>query len=94
MTNSQIAQRLTFEPHATHLNPARRRSHRLHEIAYTLVDFMAAMMFIVGSIFFFYPDLQEPGTWLFLIGSILFGAKPTIRLSRELSDLRLQAGDK
>ena len=79
-----------FEPHHPHLSESRKRSFRNHEIAYTLVDFGAALTFVVGSVLFLYPDLTETGTWLFLVGSILFGIKPTIRLSRELWDLRLQ----
>jgi hypothetical protein len=42
----------------------------------------------VGSVFFFDESLKTAGTWLFLFGSILFAAKPTLRLVR---DLRLAA---
>ncbi|MBZ4023874.1 hypothetical protein CKO11_15585 [Rhodobacter sp. TJ_12] len=66
-----------------------RRLYALFEIAYTLVDFGAALCFIVGSVFFFFDSLVFPGTWLFLIGSILFAAKPTLRLVRELKLLRM-----
>ena len=55
-----------------------------YEIAYTAVDFGAAALFIVGSVMFFYPSWETPGVWMFLIGSILFAAKPTLRLAREL----------
>ena len=54
------------------------------EIAYTIIDFSAALCFIIGSVMFFSEDWQTPGTWLFLIGSILFACKPTLRLVREL----------
>ena len=56
----------------------------LYEIAYTLVDFLAATFFIIGSVFFFDEKLMTAGTWLFLIGSILFATKPTLRLLREI----------
>lgn len=62
------------------------------EILYTLVDFGAAFTFVLGSIFFFSEKLQTAGTWLFLIGSLLFAAKPTIRLVREIKLYRM--GDK
>jgi len=69
------------------------RSHadivRRYEIARTLVEFLAAATFIVGSIFFFYESLLYAGTWLFLIGSILFAVRPTIRLLLELHLARL-----
>jgi hypothetical protein len=62
---------------------------RQYELARTLVEFFAALAFIVGSIFFFYSSLLFSGTWLFLIGSILFGVRPTIRLLLELHLARL-----
>ncbi|MEP0235390.1 YrhK family protein [Roseibium sp.] len=69
------------------------RSHgeivRRYELARTLVEFLAAVTFIVGSIFFFYDSLMFAGTWLFLIGSILFAVRPTIRLLLELHLARL-----
>ena len=57
---------------------------RRYELARTLVEFLAALFFVVGSIFFFYPELLFSGTWLFLIGSVLFAVRPTIRLALEL----------
>lgn len=60
-----------------------------YEIAYTCVDFGAALCFIAGSVMFFFEAWQIPGTWLFLVGSILFAAKPTIRLVREIHLYRL-----
>ena len=55
-----------------------------YELAYTAVDFGAAACFVVGSVMFFFEAWQTPGTWLFLIGSVLFAAKPSLRLAREL----------
>ncbi|WP_346907270.1 YrhK family protein [uncultured Roseibium sp.] len=69
------------------------RSHeeivRRYEIGRTVVEFLAAATFIVGSIFFFYESLIYLGTWLFLIGSILFAVRPSIRLLLELHLARL-----
>lgn len=65
-------------------NEDTRRVYALFEIAHTTVDFLAALAFIAGSVLFFYKSLQEAGTWLFLLGSILFAVKPTLRLAREL----------
>ncbi len=61
-----------------------RRLYARFEIAYTIVDFMAAVCFIVGSILFFFDAQEIPATWFFLIGSLLFAAKPTLRLIREI----------
>ncbi|WP_417261236.1 YrhK family protein [Celeribacter sp.] len=65
------------------------RVYAAYELAHTLVDFGAAICFVIGSILFFYQDLQEAGTWLFLIGSLLFAAKPTLRLMREIKLLKM-----
>lgn len=53
------------------------------ELAYTSVDVSAALLFVVGSVMFFSEDWQTPGTWCFLIGSICFALKPTLRIIRE-----------
>lgn len=63
---------------------AKRHYYAIIELIYTAVDFGAAVCFVVGSVLFFYDSLQHAGTWLFLIGSILFAAKPVIRLWREI----------
>lgn len=60
-----------------------------YEIAYTCVDFGAALAFVVGSVLFFRTDTETAATWLFLFGSLLFAAKPTLRLVREVHLYRL-----
>jgi len=65
------------------------RQHAIYEWAHLLVDFGAALMFVVGSILFLYPQDVRTGTWLFLVGSIFFAMKPTIRLVRFLHLRRL-----
>lgn len=66
---------------------------RHYELARTLVEFLAAIAFIAGSILFFYSALVIAGTWLFLIGSILFAVRPSIRLLLELHLARLPVPD-
>jgi hypothetical protein len=61
-----------------------RNIYALYELTYTAIDLSAAVLFIVGSILFFYQDLQDAGTWCFLVGSIFFAAKPMLRVVREL----------
>ncbi|MBM6621912.1 YrhK family protein [Micrococcaceae bacterium RIT802] len=70
-------------------SPDHRRLYAAFEIAYTVVDFTAAGLFIVGSILFFSESLMIPGTWCFLIGSFCFALKPTLRLIREVRLARL-----
>lgn len=45
-------------------------------------DFLAGVLFLIGSILFFSESTLYAATWLFTIGSVLFVARPTIRLVR------------
>ncbi|MBI1179444.1 MAG: hypothetical protein GC201_02735 [Alphaproteobacteria bacterium] len=58
--------------------------HRTYQNLFLGVDFGAAILFVIGSILFFYPDRQHAATWAFLVGSILFAVKPTLRVARFL----------
>ncbi|SFB01273.1 YrhK-like protein [Poseidonocella pacifica] len=60
------------------------RVYALYELAYTGVDFTAALCFTVGSVLFFWKQTETAAIWLFVIGSLCFMAKPTIRLAREV----------
>ena len=68
---------------------AAQKLYARFEIAYTFVDFGAALCFIIGSILFFFDWAQVPAIWFFLIGSFLFAAKPTLRLMREIKLYRM-----
>ncbi|WP_428926895.1 YrhK family protein [Marinibacterium sp. SX1] len=61
-----------------------RRLYALFEIFYTVIDFAAATLFIIGSFMFLSDDWMTPGTWCFIVGSFFFAAKPALRLVREL----------
>lgn len=78
-----------FDPANHTRSHTHRKIYAYAELAYTLVDFSAAALFVVGSILFFSEDTVYLGTWLFLIGSILFGMRPTIKLVREIAYRRL-----
>jgi hypothetical protein len=60
-----------------------------YEKAYDLVDFVAAVTFVVGSVLFFFETEQIPAIWAFLIGSICFAARPTVTVLREFHLARL-----
>ncbi len=66
-----------------------RRTHAIYQWLHLLVDFTAATLFVIGSILFLNPGLERAGSWLFLIGSIFFAMKPTVRLLRFLHLRRL-----
>ncbi|RSL33588.1 hypothetical protein D7Z54_09760 [Salibacterium salarium] len=46
----------------------------------TVNDFLIGVWFLIGSFFFFSNDLQDIGTWLFVLGSFQLLIRPTIRL--------------
>ena len=77
-----------FDPESAHKHDQNKKIYAIAELVYTLVDFSAAVLFVVGSILFFNEGTITIGTWCFLIGSIFFGLKPTIRLVRELCYIR------
>lgn len=72
----------------THENRQRtarsRRIYAAYEIAHTCVDFTAAICFLIGSILFFWKAYETAAIWLFVIGSVFFCMKPTLRLAREI----------
>ncbi len=83
-----------FDPRAKHASPEHARLYAVYELLFTIVDFSAAVFFIVGSVLFFNEDTTYLGTWLFLVGSIFFGLKPCIRLVREWRLLKQGRVDK
>ncbi|GGA24475.1 YrhK family protein [Neptunicoccus cionae] len=78
-----------FHPDTRNLSERHKRIYAYFELAYTVVDVSAALLFVVGSILFFNESTTYSGTWLFLIGSILFGLRPTLKLIREYAYLRV-----
>jgi len=63
------------------------------ELAYTVVDVSAAVLFVIGTVLFFSETTTYLGTWLFLVGSVLFGLRPTIKLFREFAYMRVSDYD-
>lgn len=83
-----------FDPANHTRSDTHRRIYLWHKIAYTTVDFLAAVLFIVGSILFFDDRTTYAGTWLFLTGSIFFALRPTTTLLREVAYVRAgKSGD-
>ncbi|MEC3859866.1 YrhK family protein [Mesobacterium sp. TK19101] len=68
---------------------ASKRLYARYEMAHTAVDFLAAIAFLVGSVLFFDDATQYTATWLFVIGSLFFAMKPTLRLTREIRLYRM-----
>ena len=69
--------------------PRHREVYGRYERVFTLVDFSAALLFVAGSVCFLFPELMTAGTWAFLVGSLAFAAKPSVRVAREFHLARL-----
>ncbi len=78
-----------FNPANKNRSDKHRAVFAAYEIGYTAVDFLAAVLFVVGSAMFFDSSLENPAIWCFLVGSIFFAMKPTIRIVREFHLLAL-----
>ncbi len=78
-----------FHPDNRNRSPEHKRIYAFYEILYTINDFGAAVLFVVGSVLFFNEDTTRAGSWLFLVGSIMFGLRPAIKLARELKYLKM-----
>ncbi len=78
-----------FNPFNAAKSPRHQQVWARYEILHTIVDFSAALMFVIGSIYFFFPEDTSKASWCFLIGSIFFAMKPTIHLIRELQYLAM-----
>jgi len=78
-----------FDPDVRTCSEAHKRVYAYFELAYTLVDVMAAVLFIVGSILFLFPASVTFATYLFIIGSCFFALRPLIRLAREMKFMRM-----
>lgn len=78
-----------FSPDASTKSARSRAVYALYELAHTIIDLSAALLFLVGSVLFFYAALQDAGTWCFVVGSLFFAMKPTLRFIREIHLLRI-----
>jgi hypothetical protein len=83
-----------FQPDSHSRSPRHRRLYAVYEILFTVADFAAAFLFIIGSVLFFDEDTAYAGTWMFLVGSVFFALKPSIRVARELHFWRIGAYDR
>jgi hypothetical protein len=80
---------MLFNPDNHNRSELHKKIYAYSELAHTVVDFSAAALFVVGSILFFNEATVVAGTWLFLVGSVFFGLRPSIKLVRELAYLRI-----
>ena len=65
-------------------NADTRRVYAAYEVAHTAVDIAAAFSFLIGSVLFLWKAYETPAIWLFIVGSVFFCVKPSLRLAREI----------
>jgi hypothetical protein len=73
-----------FAPDTRHNSRRHEKLYAAYELAFTLVQVTAGLMFLVGSWMFFYKSLEDAAIWLFVVGSALFVIGPSLKLLREL----------
>jgi len=78
-----------FAPGNRNKSSRHKKIYAAYEMAFTAVDFTAAFSFIVGSFLFFFPEYETAAIWFFVVGSVFFALKPTIRLAREIHYIAL-----
>lgn len=84
----------THQPHDVTLTLGHEelRIRGIYEALSITNDFIAGVLFVVGSILFFWTSTTLAATWFFLFGSILFVARPGIRLVRRIHLGRITDG--
>ncbi|MDO6523210.1 YrhK family protein [Shimia thalassica] len=72
-----------FKPHLHTATPRHAEVYGFYEKVYTVIDLCAGLTFLVGSILFLWESTTHFATWLFIIGSAMFAARPLSRFLRE-----------
>ncbi len=72
-----------FAPGNRHQTASREHIYARYELIRTIVDFVAAVTFIIGSFMFLSDDWERTGTYFFIFGSFCFALSPTLKLVRE-----------
>lgn len=73
-----------FAPNTRTASKLHGKLYAAYELAFTIVQFSAGQLFLVGSWMFFYKAWETQAIWMFVIGSALFVIGPSPKLLREL----------
>ncbi|MBV7408361.1 YrhK family protein [Maritimibacter sp. DP1N21-5] len=68
---------------------ASRTVYARFQLIYTAVDFGASLAFVAGSLMYILGVDEATVIWVYLAGSLLFAAKPSLRLLREIRLYRM-----
>ena len=64
--------------------------HRRYETAVLANDFLIGLWFTLGSLAFLFPAYESAGAWIFLVASLQYLIRPSIRLARNIHVERLR----
>nr|WP_284047581.1 YrhK family protein [Guyparkeria hydrothermalis] len=64
--------------------------HQRYETAVLANDFLIGLWFTLGSLAFLFPAYESAGAWIFLIASLQYVVRPSIRLARNIHVERLR----
>lgn len=67
-----------------------RAIYEWYEWGHIANDAVTAMLFLLGSIFFLYPDMERAGVWLFILGSAQMAIGPIIRTANKIHERRFR----
>lgn len=66
--------------------------HERFEWLHIVNDYVSAILFLVGSVFFLWPKWQEVATWFFIVGSVFFLFAPILRTLNKRYVKKLRKG--
>lgn len=66
---------------------------RRYEVLSIINDFVVAILFLIGSILFLFPEYEKAAIWLFIFASFQFLLRPTIRLLSHIHIKRIPASN-
>lgn len=73
-----------FQPGANERSARHRKLYAAYELAFTVIEFAAGVLFLVGSFLLFYRAWETAAIWCFVIGSACFVIGPSLKLAREI----------
>ncbi|MDG5500377.1 YrhK family protein [Marinobacter sp. BGYM27] len=66
--------------------------HERFEWLHICNDYVSAILFLVGSVFFLWSEWQEVATWFFIVGSVFFLFAPILRTLNKRYVKKLRKG--
>ena len=64
--------------------------HNRYETAVLINDFLIGLWFTLGSVAFLFPAYEGIGDWIFVLASVQYLVRPSIRLTRNIHLQRIQ----